>query len=169
MTRDPRERGRQVAALFLRAAPGLFRDVEESGLLPPLDEVGRERARREWECFALYACVRGLVAIGGFTPDAGEAIDAFHQAVLEQLMRSSASLEEFEARRALIAQRYQEYGELGQRESRGGEPGVARQLGMAAAHRMVGPAEFSEALGEVVGSLHEALVDGVLELAQGGT
>ena len=70
----PAERGRTVAGLFARMAPALFRDIEESGLLPLPDAGARERARREWDAFALYACVRGLVAAGGFNRESGEAL-----------------------------------------------------------------------------------------------
>jgi len=52
----------------------LLADLESSDLLPSdLDAAARATVRREWDCFALYACVRGLVAagiilvLGGFT------------------------------------------------------------------------------------------------------
>jgi hypothetical protein len=152
----PAERGRTVAGLFARMAPALFRDIEESGLLPLADAAARERARREWDAFALYACVRGLVAAGGFNRESGEALDAFHEAV-------AAEQQGFDARRAMVAARYQEYGELGQRESRGGDPQVARALGAAAARHIMAGGAASPALVELVGSLHEALVEGVQE------
>ncbi len=171
MIRDPGERGRKAAALYASVAPGLFRDLEESGLLPPADRAARERARQEWECFALYACVRALVAGGGFGAESGRALDAFHEAVLEQLRADCAGEAELESRRARIAQRYQEYGELGQKESRGGDPRVARALGLAAAARMLGAGEAAHApgaLGELVGSLHDALLEGVQQALEGG-
>jgi hypothetical protein len=166
VTVAPVDRGRKVAALFGSLAPSLFRDIEDSGLLPLSDPAVREHARREWDYFALYACVRGLVAALGFNRESGEALDAFHQAV-------AVEVDDFDSRRALVASRYQQYGELGQRESRSGDPQVARALGAAATRNMMSSgeggagAEPPAALSELVGSLHEALVEGVQE-ALGG-
>ena len=168
MIHDPIQRGRAVAALYTRLAPSLFRDLEESGLLPEPDPDARDQARGEWEYFALYACVRGLVAAGGFNRESGQALDAFHETVLEDLRLETPSAEELEARRATVAERYAEYGELGQKESRGGDPNVARALGAAAARHMVAPREPTDALAELVGSLHEALVDGVGDALEQG-
>lgn len=161
MTSEPTQRGQRVAALFAKLAPALFHDIEESGLLPLSDAAAREHARREWEYFALYACVRGLVAAGGFNLESGQALDAFHQAV-------PARIADFDERRADVAARYQEYGELGQRESHGGDPQVARALGAAAARHMTSQTEPLPALVELVGSLHEALVEGVQEALREG-
>src|SRR2546428_5420426 len=77
MITDPVRRGRALADFYRAVAPRLFRDLEESGVLPDAgDPQARALAREEWECFALYACVRGLVAAGGFNPETGAAVDA---------------------------------------------------------------------------------------------
>ena len=82
MIQDPARRGRSLAAFYDAVSPRLLRDLEESGALPAeADAAARERWRTEWECFALYACVRGLVAAGGFNRETGAAIDALHEAV----------------------------------------------------------------------------------------
>ena len=59
MIADPARRGHALATFALAAIPRLWQDVAESGGLP--DEP---LLRHEWECFALYACVRGLVGAG---------------------------------------------------------------------------------------------------------
>ncbi len=159
---NPGKRGRAVAALFFRVAAELYRDLVESGLLPAGDARAEERAQREWECFALYACVRGLVAQGGFNPLTAMAVDAFHQAVEEEWTGRGAPGEELATRKATLSQRYAEYGELGQKESRAGDPQVARKLGWAAARHMADPAEPDPALAEVVSTLHESLVEAVM-------
>src|SRR5881409_1214598 len=83
MIRDPARRGRALAEFYRAVAPRLFQDLEESGALPQTpDPAARARARVEWECFALYACVRGLVAAGGFNRETGAAIEALHESVL---------------------------------------------------------------------------------------
>jgi hypothetical protein len=165
---DPARRGRAVAELWSHLGPGLFRDLEESGLLPVASPDARRQALREWEHFSLYACVRALVAGGGFTDETGRSLDAFHAAALESLMLDAPSVEAFAERREVIAARYAEFGELGQKESRGGDPQVAQALGRAAARHMVAPGEPSEALAELVGSLHEALVEGAGDLIERG-
>src|SRR2546428_12062090 len=74
MITDPVRRGRALADFYRAVAPRLFRDLEESGVLPDAgDPQARALAREEWECFALYACVRGLVAAGGVNRENGAA------------------------------------------------------------------------------------------------
>src|SRR5262249_37181185 len=76
---DPAERGRALAEFAQAVIPRLWSDLESSGVLP---DSGRD-ARDEWTCFALYACVRGLVAAGGFNRETAAAIDTMHTTVLE--------------------------------------------------------------------------------------
>ena len=60
MTFVPRDRGREVSALFLEHEPRLFADLAQSEVGGPA--AAAPDAAREWQIFALYACVRGLVA-----------------------------------------------------------------------------------------------------------
>jgi hypothetical protein len=167
---DPFERGRALAEFFLAVEPRLWVDLEESGLLAPgVPGDAAELRRHEWACFALYACVRGLVAAGGFNRETAAAIDALHGAVLEHWM-SEASSRPFEDRRANVAERYAEYGTIGQDGGAAGAITVTARLGAAAATHMAGEAN-SEELASLVGALHEALVEGSTEAVRraGGT
>jgi hypothetical protein len=161
---DPARRGRTLAALFSAIAPRLFRDLEESGVLPGADGRARERAFAEWECFALYACIRALVAAGGFNRETGAAIEALHESVLG----TPAAGEPAQAaeRRARVAERYAEYGAIGQAGGAAGAATVTARLGEAAARHMAGGAP-EEGLMEVVGALHEQLLDGATEAVRG--
>jgi hypothetical protein len=159
---DPEVRGQALADFFLEVEPRLFADLGESvtlarGSTAPLD-------RLEWACFALYACVRGLVAAGGFNRETATAVDALHDRVLEA-WESGASGEPFAATgaaRARVADRYAEYGAIGQEGGASGAATVTARLGMAAAGHVAGdpaPPGFAELIGE----LHESLVEGSAE------
>jgi hypothetical protein len=126
------------------------------------------RQEREWECFALYACVRGLVAAGGFNRETAAAIDALHEAALDGWIAKRRSSETLEERRTLIAERYAEYGAIGQAEEQGGPALVTRRLGEAAARHLAAPGPASPELAELVGALHEALVEGAAEAVRRG-
>jgi hypothetical protein len=160
--RDPGARGRALAELYRDIGPRLFHDLEESGLLPAEPEAA-ERAHAEWECFALYACVRGLVAAGGFNRETAAAIDALHERVLEHWMAEQPSVDAFGRRRVLLSERYAEYGEIGQQGGASGAATVARRLGEAAARHMAGPHPPAEGLSDMVGELHEAFAEGAAE------
>jgi hypothetical protein len=162
MIHDPVERGRTLAGFFLAVAPRLFDDLAGTGLLPA-DEPARARARAEWECFALYACVRGLVAAGGFNLETAGAIDALHERVLEEWQAAAAEGEAFDARRERVAGRYAEYGTIGQDGGAAGADTVTARLGAAAARHMAGPGDPDVTLGELAGALHETLVEGAAE------
>ena len=161
MIRDPRERGRSLAEFFRIVGPQLFRDLEDAGLVDPRGPAG-EHARAEWECFALYACVRGLVAAGGFGSETMEAVDSLHEAVAERWRLEGADPERLAARRARVAARYSEYGGIGQ--SAGSNAALAaRGLAEAAARHMAEPASAAPELVETVGALHESLAEGAAE------
>jgi hypothetical protein len=164
MIEDPARRGRALAEFFSAVSPRLLADFEESGVLPvERGAAARERVREEWECFALYACVRGLVAAGGFNRETSGAIDALHERVLEDWMAREPSLDAFGRRRVLLSERYAEYGEIGQAGGAAGAATVTQRLGLAAARHMVAPLPPGEALAELAGSLHEALAEGAAE------
>jgi len=152
---DPERRGRALAEFALAAIPRLWRDVAESGGLAAGDAV----LRSEWECFALYACVRGLVGAGGFNRETASAIDAMHAVVLERWSDEDAAA--FDARRARVAERYAEYGGIGQAGGAAGAATVTARLGAACA-RHLGAGDDVE-LGALVGAVHEALVEGAAE------
>ena len=160
MIADPIRRGRALAEFFRAVAPRLFRDLEESGALPGTDARALERARAEWECFALYACVRALVAASGFNRETGAAIEALHE---EALGPPAAGGPSGESRRALVAERYAEYGAIGQEGGASGAATVTRRLGEAAARRMAEDGRADEALAELAGALHEQMVEGATE------
>jgi hypothetical protein len=120
--------------------------------------VGPERARvrAEWDCFARYACVRGLFVSGGFTRETAVAIDALH----EEVLAGSASRSESSS--APLAERYAEYGAIGQAGGSAGAATVTRRLGEAAARHVrlrAGGAAPEPALAELLGRLHESVVE----------
>jgi hypothetical protein len=161
---DPEVRGRALGSFYVEVVPRLWVDLVEAGVLPKADdEATVHRARIEFECFMLYACVRGLVAAGGFNRETGGAIDALHEAVLEQWMSDAADVEAFQARRALVAERYSEYGEIGQQGGASGAETVTERLGLAAARHMTLEPAPADPLAELVGALHETLVEGSAE------
>ncbi len=164
MILDPARRGLALAEFFRAVAPRLFRDLEESGALPEVgDPAARERARAEWEGFALYACVRALVAAGGFNRETGAAIEALHESVLGSNAESEPGAPADNDRRARIAERYAEYGAIGQEGGASGAATVTQRLGEAAARHMTAPEPAGEALAEIAGALHEQLVEGATE------
>lgn len=165
MIEDPERRGRELATLYGTLAPRLFADLEES-VLETIDPARKEQARQEWDLFALYACIRGLVAAGGFNRETARAIDAFHETVIENW--SPAAAHDLETRRALVSERYAEYGAIGQAGGAAGAATVAHRLGAAAARHIAG-GEPSEGLAEVVGELHESLAEGAAESIRRGT
>ena len=169
MPRDPEQQGRLVAGVYASVAFRLFRDIVEAGVLPAGDAAATERARAEWGCFALYACVRGLVAGSGFHRETALALDTLHAQVL------AASIEATPVDGApppdLVAARYAEYGSIGRASGAAKAIEVERRLGAAAARHMAAPAQASPELIEVVTAMHEALVEGVVQAVredQGG-
>lgn len=169
MIADPEARGRLLADFYAEVAPRLWTDLIESGVLRRADdEAAVYRARIEFDCFLLYACVRGLVAAGGFNRETGAAIDALHRVVLEQWMSEAADLDAFQARRTLVAERYAEYGGIGQQGGAAGAETVQARLGLAAARHMTLEEEPSSPLAELVGTLHETLVEGAAEAVRSG-
>lgn len=163
MIADPVARGRALARLYAELAPRLLEDLDEARLVP---DGGAVRLAREWEALALYACVRGLIAAGGFNRETASAIDALHDAALD--MKAEAAVDEpLEERRARVATRYAEYGAIGRDAEKEGAEAVARKLGEAAARHMVDGAPAPE-LAETVGALHEALAEGAAESVRRG-
>ena len=160
MIKDPQARGRHLAELYAEVTPRLFKDLEESRLLPTDMDSGA--LSDEWDAFALYACVRALVAAGGFNIETGAAIDAFHETVLGRWASESGPARDAE-RRALVSARYGEYGGIGQAGGAAGADTVTERLGQAAARHMAADGEVNAALAEIVGSLHESLVEGATE------
>ncbi|NOT34341.1 MAG: hypothetical protein HOP12_09250 [Candidatus Eisenbacteria bacterium] len=165
MIDDPAARGRAIAAFHASTAPRLFEQIVEADAVPI---ATRAQAWREWEVFTLYACVRGLVSAGGFNRETAAAIDAMHEAVLEGWMAAPATEETFDARRARIAERYAEYGGIGQAGGASGATTVADRLGAAASRHMSAPAEPLPGLDEMASALHEALADGAAEAVRHG-
>ena len=170
MIRDPQRRGQALAEFFRSVEPSLFADLQEAGVLPPTDDgTLAGGARTEWECFALYACVRGLVAAGGFNRETAAAIDALHERVLAAWTEELAARAEpvppgaFEARRDRIAERYAEYGTIGQTGGASGAATVTRRLGEAAARHMTRRDPPPADLAELAGALHESLAEGAAE------
>ena len=163
MITDPEQRGRALAAFFFEIEPRLFADLEESGLLDSAaGGAQRTGRRREWECFALYACVRGLVAAGGFNRETARAIDALHEDVLSSWQSEATDAESFETRRARVSERYAEYGAIGQEGGASGAATVTARLGEAAARHLAGPEAPAELIA-LVGGAHEALAEGSAE------
>jgi hypothetical protein len=85
-------------------------------------------------------------------------------------MSEAADLEVFQARRTLVAERYAEYGGIGQEGGAAGAETVAPRLGLAAVRHMTLEEEPAAPLAELVGALHETLVEGAAEAVRiGGT
>jgi len=154
MIHDPVERGRRMAAFHRDLAPRLFAQLDETGALAGLDH---DRAWSEWECFSLYACVRGLVAAGGFNRETAAAIDA--------LLEASAPTGEIRQR---LSDRFAEYGAIGQEGGKSGAATVTRRLGVAAARHMAFDAAADATLADLVGQLHESLAEGAAEAVRAG-
>jgi hypothetical protein len=160
---DPAQRGRSLGEMYLRLEPALWSDITDSDLLVAGDE---DRAHREWECFALYACVRGLVAAGGFDDENVRAIDAMHDAVATSW--DAAAPGTAAQRREHAAQRYDEYGELVRHHAAEGDDVVTARLGEAAARHVSGTDIAHAELGIMLGELHEAIVQGAAESVRTG-
>lgn len=155
MLADPTLRAEALAELFLAVEPSLWRDLEDSGVLP---EPRGERERWEWRCLALYACVRGLVAAGGFNTETAAAVDHLHARLGERWPA---------AQRGLLADRYGEYGRIGQELEHAGAHQVTAKLGEACARHLAGVAA-SDALAELLGTLHESLAEGAADAVRQG-
>ena len=169
MIRDPSERALALAGFFLAIEPRLWTDLDEAGVLPRGTETAASAgARDEWRCFALYACVRGLIAAGGFNRETGAAIEALHERVVATWRDAAAVPGGDEALRRRISDRYAEYGTIGQTGGASGAATVGRRLGEAAARHMSGGADPDPALAELVGSLHESLAEGAAEAVRQG-
>ena len=163
--RDPDAVGRAVAELFATQSPMLFDDLASSGVLGALDPAARTRALLEWECFALYACVRGIVAGGGFNQETGRAIEALHETAVPARL-ASASVTDAETIRRRVSERYEEYGTIGQEGGASGAATVTERLGRAAARHMLDADAPPAATVETIGHLHESLTEGVAEIVR---
>lgn len=163
MIRDPERRGERLAQFHGAIAPRLWQDLLDSGVLPFAGPGERDRQRAEWDDLCLHACVRGLVAAGGFGEDTAVAIDALHRAVLEARMRGDA-IEPFETARDRLAERYAEYGDIARRQD--GAPGLAEAIGDAAGRHLVEAP--SDELAQLVGGLYEVMTDGAAEAVRQG-
>jgi len=158
---DPQARGAALADFFGRVSPALWGDLVASGLLAADDE----RASREWSCFALLACVRGMVAAGGFNARSKDAIDAFHAAVLEQRTGHDPVDEPIAP---LVAERYAEYEPIAQAGGKSGADSVALRLGERAASHVGARAGADAELAAALGDLYEALAEGAAESVRRG-
>jgi hypothetical protein len=163
--RDPSRRGEALAEFYAAIEPRLFADLEEAGVLPERDDP--VRVRDEWACFALYACVRGLIAAGGFNRETATAVETFHERAVASWWNAAAG--DDPPLRARIAERYAEYGAIGQAGGASAAATVGRRLGEAAAlHMAGGEGAASPALAEMVGALHESLAEGAAEAVRRG-
>lgn len=153
-----------LAEFFLAIEPRLYADLDEAGVLPAESgPMNQGRARSEWQCFALYACVRGLIAAGGFNRETGEAIEALHARVVAAWREPGAEAGADAAIGERIAERYAEYGTIGQTGGASAAATVGARLGEAAARHMSGDASTDTALAELAGALHESLAEGAAE------
>lgn len=164
MTSLTAARGRALARFFESVEPALWADLLESGALAAFDPGV---ARREWECLALYACVRGLVAVAGFDDTTADAMDHMHEAVLETWTAQAQAGEAAEAvadRRERVAERYAEFGRIAHERESEGSHAVANELGALVARHMSGTDIANAELGVMLGELHEALSEGAAEV-----
>ncbi len=156
MLADPRERAAALADLFRTVEPSLWRDLIDSGALP---SGSGEREHLEWRCLALYACVRGLVAAGGFNTETAAAVDHLNAELGESWTA---------AERATLASRYGEYGRIGQELEHAGAHQVTQKLGEACASH-VAAERATPLLAELLGTLHESLAEGAADAVRQGT
>lgn len=155
MLADPHQRAAALAELFTKVEPSLWRDFVESG---GLADGSGERERHEWRCLALYACVRGLVAAGGFNIETVAAVDHLHSLIGEPWTREE---------RATLADRYSEYGRIGQELEAAGAHQVTQKLGEACAAHIT-ESTPSGVLAELLGTLHDSLVEGAAAAVREG-
>lgn len=153
MIADPARRGRALAEFHLVVAPRLFGSLLEAELIPA-DAGSIAHARAEWECVALHASVRGLVAASGFGPDTAQALNALYGRVFEDWLAESSDPERLRVRRERLAARDEEYGAI---DREGGD------LSLAAARHVGGRADPGAALAALVASLHDSLAEGARE------
>ena len=163
MTAAPRDAtaadaGARAAAVHATSAARLWDDLADAGAVTRDDA----RARFEWECFALFACVRGLVAASGFAADTVRAIDALQSGVFASWDAGGAPADA----RVTLAQRYNEYETIAQAGGAAGAQDVAHRLGAAAAAHVAGPGAADD-LAELLGSLHEAIAEAVVAVLAG--
>lgn len=151
---DPAASGRLLAMLFAGVEPRLWADLAETGRVPA---AHADAARAEWECLALDACLRGLVAAGGFGERTAEAVDAFHTAVLEGWSAAGAPVA---PRRERLTARYEEYGALARGLEAKGAARVSATLGEAAATHACAPESPPAELAAFFGAMHEAITEG---------
>lgn len=152
--------GRALAEYFFTVEPDLWRDLDESGAF-----ANAPGARAEWECLALHACVRGLVAADGFHDATADALDAMHEAVLERWI-AAADPAAVADRRARVADRYGEYGRIGHEHDGAPLDAIAAALGAAAAKHAFAPARSEEDAVTAFAHLHGAMTEGALEVVR---
>ena len=161
---EPAAHGRRLAAFFRAAEPRLWRDLAESGAVPADHE---REARAEWECLALDACLRGLVAAGDFRDRTAEEVDEFHAAVLED-WAARGPVDSLAARRERLTARYEEYGRLARGLEAAGASRVSATLGETAATHACAPAAAPAALASVFAAMHESLAEGAATMLRDG-
>lgn len=162
---DPATRGLRLAAFFRATEARLWSDLAESGAVP----AGRDaRVRAEWECLALDACLRGLVAAGGFGDATARAVDAFHAAVLEG-WAAGGPPEALAPRRERLAARYEENGRTARALEAAGAARVSAALGASAAGHACAPGDAPPSLAGLLAAMHESLAEGAAAfLREGG-
>lgn len=153
---EPAANGLRLADFFRGAEPRLWGDLADSGAVPA--GLGGP-ARAEWECLALDACLRGLVAAGGFGDATARAVDGFHAALLEG-WAAGAPVAALAARRERLTARYEEYGRIARDLEASGAARVSAAIGAAAAAHACAPAAAPDALAAVFAALHESLAEG---------
>lgn len=154
--------GRALAAYYFEVEPALWADLDACGALASALPA---QARAEWECLALHACVRGMVAAAGFGDATADAIDAMHEIVLEK-WTSGPGEATFSARRARLTERYAEYGRIGQELESDGVEVIAAALSTAAAAHVFAPSAPPEGAASMLADLHAAMTDGATEVAR---
>jgi len=165
MKLEPGEAGARVAELFARSAPRLFHDLAEAGVVPN-DVAARTLAFHEFEYFALFGCVRGLVAAKGFARNTVAAIDTLHARVFTRWDAATPASGAGESRRAVLAQRYSEYETISQTGGASGAATASTRLGEAAAGHLGAPGAPGD-LPELLGSMHESLAEAVVAVLSG--
>jgi hypothetical protein len=153
--------GRALAEYHAQVEPALWADLLESGVFA---DAPLQTARAEWECLALHACVRGLVAASGFGDTTADTLDAMHERVLEAWTAEDAA--SAAARRERVAARYDEYGRIGQERESDGPGAVASALGLAASAHVFEPRVAGVAAASMLAGLHEAMTEGAAEVVR---
>lgn len=164
MLADPRALAVALDALLARLEESLWRELEESGMLPAPAVTPPRHARREWQVLALDAALRGLVAASGFDGETRVAAERLETLAQERWARRADGIAHESHTRERLTTYAREVTALDARH----EHEASRRLGVTCAIAMGAPSGSPEPLAGMLGELHASLVDGFAEAVRRG-